>query len=52
MGYQASTSSTQLNSIIVSGGVLGMVEVVLIVISVVGLSSFIGKVGHTEATYL
>ena len=44
-GYKASSQSQELNSILISGGVWGMMEVVLIVISVIGLSSVLEKSG-------
>lgn len=40
-GYRGQTPSSELNEILVSGGIIGMVEIVLIVASVIALSSLL-----------
>ncbi|MDF2530524.1 MAG: Na+/H+ antiporter NhaC [Clostridia bacterium] len=44
-GYQATTPSQQLNELLVSGGVVSMVEVVLIVMGAIALSSLLEGTG-------
>ncbi|WP_353894000.1 Na+/H+ antiporter NhaC family protein [Proteinivorax hydrogeniformans] len=44
-GYQGQTSSDELNSILISGGMLGMVEVVAIIGIVLSLSNLLEKTG-------
>lgn len=44
-GYRATSASSDLNSILVSGGVWGMVELVLTVIAVIALSGVLEKSG-------
>lgn len=44
-GFEGSTPSPELNSILISGGVIGMVEVVFIVASVIALSSLLERSG-------
>ena len=44
-GFQGNTTSPELNSILISGGVNGMIEVVFIVASVIALSSLLERSG-------
>ena len=44
-GYSGSTASTELNKILVSGGIKSMIEVVLIVMGAVSLTSLFEKTG-------
>ncbi|MBU3145783.1 Na+/H+ antiporter NhaC family protein [Clostridium sp. CF012] len=44
-GYHGSTASTELNKILISGGIKSMVEVVLIVMGAVSLTSLFEKTG-------
>jgi len=48
-GFAPTTSSPQLNSILLGGGMLGMVEVVFIVGAVIALSSLLEKAGVLQA---
>lgn len=47
-GYHASTPSQQLNALLVSGGVVSMIEVVLIVMGAIALSSLLEGTGLIE----
>lgn len=47
-GYKGATASDQLNSILVSGGVVSMLEVVLIVAGAISLSSLLEKSGAIQ----
>jgi NhaC family Na+:H+ antiporter len=47
-GYQAATPSQQLNELLVSGGVVSMIEVVLIVMCAIALSSLLEGTGLIE----
>lgn len=47
-GYHASTPSQQLNDLLVSGGVVSMIEVVLIVMCAISLSSLLEGTGLIE----
>lgn len=44
-GFQGATPSAELNALLVSGGVVGMLEVLLIVIAVIALSSLLERSG-------
>jgi len=44
-GYKAITHSTDLNKILVSGGMISMIEVLLIIIEAIGLSSLLESTG-------
>ncbi|MDF2519592.1 MAG: Na+/H+ antiporter NhaC, partial [Clostridia bacterium] len=44
-GYKAATASTMLNQLLISGGVLSMVEVLMIVIGAIALSSLLEGTG-------
>ena len=44
-GYSGSTASTELNKILVSGGIKSMIEVVLIIMGAVSLTSLLEKTG-------
>ncbi len=47
-GYQGSTGSAELNSILISGGIRSMLEVLLIVIGAISLSSILEKTGMVK----
>lgn len=47
-GYHATTPSQQLNALLVSGGVISMIEVVLIVMGAIALSSLLEGTGLIE----
>lgn len=48
IGYRASTTSLQLNELLVSGGVVSMLEVLLIVMGAIALSSLLEGTGLIE----
>ncbi|MCK4258715.1 MAG: hypothetical protein KAX49_07040 [Halanaerobiales bacterium] len=47
-GYQGATTSSELNSILFSGGISSMLEVLLIVIGAISLSSILEKTGMVK----